>query len=348
MSTIFKTSAKNPSVRAILCASLFVLTTLALLPCFGAGADTNTPAAVLKAENTNLDDTLRAYLQLQEQLHATQLEVERTRQESDAAAARYAEIFAARLQAIEQSLGSQRAKELEAMRSSNQVMLVVAGAFAVFGLLAMLLTALFQWRTIHRLAEISSILPAVRSLGAGPALALGPDDAPLLGARKVEQSNSRLLGAIDRLEQRIHELEDTAHQPQNSSASAAEKSNGAPETPAPEPAAAEPDRAAVLVAKGQSLLNLEKNEEAVGCFDEVLRIHPNHTEALVRKGTALERLRRLDEALQCYDQAIAADGSLTIAYLYKGGLFNRQDRFVEALECYEQALRTQEKPRHAA
>ena len=103
------------------------------------------------------------------------------------------------------------------------------------------------------------------------------------------------------------------------------------------------DRIAVLLGKGQSLLNVEKAEEALSCFEQVLALDSRHPEALVKKGAALERMRKLNEAIECYDRAIEADSTMTIAYLYKGGLCNRMERFNEALQCYEQALRTQEK-----
>jgi tetratricopeptide (TPR) repeat protein len=120
--------------------------------------------------------------------------------------------------------------------------------------------------------------------------------------------------------------------------------NGAP-IPAQPVTAAETGRITGLIGKGQSLLNVDKAEEALACFDEVLTLDAQNAEALVKKGTALERLRKLEEAIECYNRAIVADGSMTIAYLYKGGLFNRLERFTEAMECYEQALRTQEKRR---
>ena len=118
--------------------------------------------------------------------------------------------------------------------------------------------------------------------------------------------------------------------------------NGAPTPPV---TAVETGRITGLIGKGQSLLNVDKAEEALACFDEVLTLDAQNAEALVKKGTALERLRKLEEAIECYNRAIVADGSMTIAYLYKGGLFNRLERFTEAMECYEQALRTQEKRR---
>jgi len=64
-------------------------------------------------DETNTQETLRAYLQLQEQIHATQLAVERSRKDTDAAMAENAKAFASRLQGIEQALASQRAQELE-------------------------------------------------------------------------------------------------------------------------------------------------------------------------------------------------------------------------------------------
>jgi tetratricopeptide (TPR) repeat protein len=309
--------------------------------CFGAEPD-SPASAVGKADDTSVQDTLRSYLQLQEQIHATQLAVERSRTQAEAAAAETAKAFTARLQGIEQALATQRAQELEAMQSSNKVMLVVAGLFAALGLLAMVFMAYFQWRTINRLAEISAALPMAHALGAGPALAaLGAGDPHLVSVSPPEQSSQRLLGALEQLEKRIHELEHTAQPPLNETPP---PPNGEAVAAATGEPGATPDAARItmLLGKGQSLLNLDQAEEALGCFDQVLALDPSHPEALVKKGAALERLRKLEEAIACYDRAIAANGSLTVAYLYKGGLFNRMERFSEALECYEQALRTQE------
>jgi tetratricopeptide (TPR) repeat protein len=293
-----------------------------------------------------MQETLRSWLQVQEQLHSLQLAIERNRQDADAAAARSAESLGNRLQSLDQALSTQRAQELEAMQSSNRVMLIVAGSFAALGLLAMLLTAYFQWRTISRLSEVCAALPLGHALGAGPAVgALGTGDERPLALGPAQASNQRLLGVLDRLERRILELEHTSHPTLEAGASASdEKPLLAPDsgTRTENPEAKGSARIAMLLGKGQSHLNLEQAEPALACFEEVLALDANNAEALVRKGAALERLRKLDEAIACYDKAIAADSSLTMAYLYKGGLFNRMERFDEALACYEQALRTQE------
>ena len=331
------------------------LLVLALIGCSARcpGAEpVSPPAALGRADETNAQETLRSYLQLQEQIHATQLAVERSRTQAEAAAAETAKTFSSRLQGIEQALALQRAQELEAMQSSNKAMLVVAGLFAALGLLAMVFMAYFQWRTINRLAEISATLPMAHVFGSGPAVAaLGAGDPHLVTSSSAEQSNQRLLGALEQLEKRIHELEHTTHPPLYEGTALNQEakgppppSDGGPAPAAPPDAAAAPDAARItlLLGKGQSRLNLDQAEEALECFEQVLALDPNQPEALVKKGAALERLRKLDEAIACYDRAIAADSSLTVAYLYKGGLFNRMERFNEALECYEQALRTQE------
>jgi len=376
---------------------------LSLTMACGAGrllaADAAPPVpAAGKTEETNSQDMLRAYLQVQEQLHATQLAIERNRQEAEEAAARTAEGLNGRLKAIEQSLTSQRNGELQAVQSSNRLMLILAGMFAAIALVAMFLMAFFQWRTVNRLAEISA---GGFAFGSGrPVAALGPGDTHTLTVGPAEpggamRSSAGLLNAVERLEKRVHELEHTAHPPLNEPKDDGNPAphDAAPELPFDEPkidaiadenkiepitsngdaepittAAAndvmkngpggsgavhadsrtggavspEAGRITGLLGKGQSLLNVDKAEEALACFEEILTLDARNAEALVKKGTALERLRKLDEAIECYDRAIAADSSMTIAYLYKGGLFNRLERFTEAMECYEQALRTQE------
>ena len=350
-----RTTRLSPSLITLICLIAFVTTGLF-------AADTNSPSSA--ADTTNSQDTLRAYLQLQEQLHATQLAIEHNREEADAAAAHNAEALAARLNAVEQALTAARTREMEAMhdtntsiQKSNQAMLIVAGIFAAIGFIAMFLTAYFQWRTIHRLAEISAAIPAQQPAAPVSANLLAAGERNQLTAGSAESTNVRLLGALDRLEKRILELEHTAQpalQPVPSPAGTSTptapvggqvpQGNGqAPEDNELQLPSGNSARITLMLGKGQVLLDLNNAEEALACFNEVLTLNSTHTEALVKKGTALEKLEKLDEAVECYDRAIAADSSMTIAYLYKGGLFNRMERFNEALECYEQALRTQER-----
>ncbi|HMP82295.1 MAG TPA: tetratricopeptide repeat protein [Verrucomicrobiota bacterium] len=323
----------------ILVAALTAFSTVAAEP---AAADAGA-VAPKTADSIAAQEVMRTYLQLQEKLHATQLAVERTRQDAEAAAARNAETIATRLQLIQESLSDQRAREFEAIQSTNRMMLIVAGIFAGVGFLAMVFTAWVQWRTAGKFTELAANLPNLRAIGQGwnPS-ALGAGEAHI-SADVPREINLRLSGAIERLEKRILELEHSATPP------LPDGKNTPPDSQSGSASAASDSAAQItlLLGKGQSLLNLDKTDEAVACFDEVLLMDQNNTDALVKKGVALERQRKLNEAIECYDRAIAADDTVAIAYLYKGGICNRLERFSEALECYEHALRAQEKRRAA-
>jgi tetratricopeptide (TPR) repeat protein len=291
---------------------------------FGArifAAETNSLSSS-EATGTTVQTQINGYLQIQEQLHDTQLAIERNRQQAEAAAKRNADDMAA-----------QRASEVETMQKMQQFMLILAGAFGTIGLLVVLLMAYLQWRTVSRLVELSSLRPPEFALGNGR---ISPS---LVTSASVEQSNARLFNMVDQLEKRILELKQATRAPLNeTTSSAVHESNGAPKV--------SNDRdecVANLLAEGQSLLVANEPQKALECFDVALGLYPKHADVLVKKGGALEKLGQLDEAVACYDHAIEADGGMTIAYLHKGGLFNRMARYDEALHCYEQALRTQEK-----
>ena len=333
-----------------------MLVLMAGLPALTRAQDLATNAAPASGSETNTQEILRAYLQLQEQLHVTQLAVEQNRKEARESAAQTAEALSGRLQGIEQTLSSQRAHELESMQSSNRALLTLAGTFAGVGFLAMLLTSVFQWRTVNKLAQFPRSLPATTlSSGHGGKELSGGD--PVVTVSPAEASSLRLLNAVDRLEQRLNQLEHSTRPTlsQGTPANGVEHSNGtssengtAAQISAVESVEAGSSDApnqhiTGLLGKGQSMLSLDDPHGAIRCFEEVLQLNPNNAEAWVRKGTALERLQQLDQAIECYDRALQSDPSLTVAYLHKGGLFNRLERFSEALECYEKALMTQEK-----
>src|ERR1051325_6424921 len=181
---------------------------LLILNAFLAVAADTTNAPVQSGETNSLE--LRTYLQLQEQLHAAQLAIESVGAEAKQAAAQNAEELAARLHALEQAVAAQRAKELEAMQSSNRNMLFVAGAFASIGCVAMLLMGYFQWRTVNRLAELSAGVPAGAMAlgGVRPIAAIGPGGtAHEVLAGPPINPNPELLETIHKLERRINELE---------------------------------------------------------------------------------------------------------------------------------------------
>jgi tetratricopeptide (TPR) repeat protein len=300
-----------------------------------------------------------SYLQIQEQLHDTQLAIESNRQAAAVEARRNADALNTRIQALEQVVSAQRTEEATAVQKDRQFTLLLAVAFGLTVLAAGLLMAYLQWRAISRLVEFSTLRQPEYASGNGR---VAPS---LVTSAAAEQASARLFGSVDHLEKRILELEQAARgalpaknpppnppvEPLPAPAAPAPVAAAAPaSTPAPEPESGaetiSKDReecVANLLLEGQLLLDDHQPEKALECFEIALGLEPKHAEALVKKGSALEKMGRTDDAIACYDQAIEADGTKTIAYLQKGGLFNRLARYDEALHCYEQALRTQEK-----
>jgi tetratricopeptide (TPR) repeat protein len=310
-----------------------------------------TPETAAKSppEETDAQRAARAYLQLQEQLHAALLAIDQARQEADASARRNVETLTSRLKLIEESIATQREAEMASIQGLNRLVLVAVGVFAGIGLLGLFCTGWLQLRAMNRLAELATANPARPMLGyTRPAGALPSGEEAGETASPAANTNARLLEVIERLDKRVHELESAAHLPSNGE-SKVQSNGGDPRalienvgSSSPAQAAATEDQASLMLGKGQALMHLGQADKAMACFDAALAIDPRNAEALVKKGSALERQERLEDAIACYDRAIEADNAMTLAYLLKGGVCNRLQRYDEALRCYEKALRLQE------
>lgn len=319
------------------------------------------PTETPPAKTSNLDELsqaelLKSYLQVRDQLHATQLAIANSRAETEATARAQATAIAEKLEAIKSAMEAERQRmqvdtlranaererqQIESQRSNRTVLWVAVG-FGAIGLLAMLFMPLVQLRTINRIAEVANQRPSLP-----PSAGLLTTESDALPNQTVALSNQRLMTVIERMEKRIFELEHTAVHPLSAATTVETKgTNGS--DPYTHVAAAETDQAAlitVLLGKGKFLLSTNKASDAVACYDEILKLHPNHAEALVKKGAALEKMKQDDAAIRCYDRAIEVDQKMTLAYLSKAGACNRLGRYDEAMECYELALQTEEEGR---
>jgi tetratricopeptide (TPR) repeat protein len=264
---------------------------------------------------TNSDAVVNGYLQIQEQLHATQMAIAEIQAAAADDARRNTDAIAARLESLEQSVAAQRNADAETARRTQQLTLLLAGGFGLAGLGIMALMFYFQWRAFTKIAEIAAQQnAALANAGAVHQLA-----AP--GREAVATSNSRLLDMVGQLERKIIELE-------NGSSLLAEAVGAKPLD---------------LLVEGQTLLDAGQPHKALEVFDRLLAAHPDHAETLVKKSTALEKLGRLPAALDACNRAIARDGGFTLAFLQKGGLLNKLNRHDEALDCFEQGLLVQQK-----
>jgi len=281
--------------------------------------------------------TLRAVEESRREAAATARATEEARQQTEAAARRTTERFTARLDQIEQNVVAERARELEALQRSQRFTLTVISLLGAAAFASVLLLGVFLLRAMQRRMDaVTAQAFGVPLSALDGAPALGTGDTDLVPADPAARSSARLHSAVSRLEQRLQELETgdfgTPLTPVNGAV-----------PPATDPEAEKVARVALLLGKGQTLLNLRQPENALPCFDEALSLDDSNPDCHVKKGAALEHLGRLDDAIECYDRAIAIDNSMTMAYLSKGGVFNRLERYNEALECYEQALRAEKK-----
>lgn len=270
-------------------------------------------------------DAVNAFLQIQAQLHETQMSVESNRQQTAVALQHNADALVADIQLLERNIEDQA----QSAHKVEQTVLMVA-AVGMLALAIVVIMVFLQLRTATRLIELAMAPAAVNGTRPLPTVESAAVLPPSARAA-LEFSNARLLGVIERLEKRILELEHAAHP------SLVE--NNVPvkaETP-------DERRVADLIVEGQLFLDTNKPEKALSCFDAALDIQPDLTDALIKKAAALEKLERMDDAITCYDRAIEAEDAATTALLQKGGLLNRLARYEEALQCYERALRTQEK-----
>ncbi len=303
--------------------------------CLAAHAETNTVEATsddvdwsrhiveaYKGYQLQQEQTFKMLQQAREEVAVANLNAQKAAQETES-----------RLKLIEESLAAQRERDhtLDNLQEAHRQSLLILTAVAGIAFFCLLLFGLYLMRVLNRRTELlagaAAMMPARRPL---PALATG--ELQLSPLNPAEQSTARFLAALERLERRLEDMETVPHTGGNGQATGpadADDSN---------------KHLAVLLGKGQTLLNLGKPAEALACFDDALKLDGGHAEAHVKRGTALEKLERLDDAIESFDRAIQLDDSLTMAYLCKGGVFNRLERYSDALKCYEQALRSQEKP----
>jgi len=235
------------------------------------------------------------------------------------------------LTGLQQTLVTQREEEIEMTKQSHSFTLKVISGAAAAVFLVFLLSYWFQLRALNRVMEISNSLPAPR----GPAL---------LEAGSSNQASS-LLSAIKVLENRINHLEIPGRTPH---ANGNGEDLGGPHMTTGsgnllnlgifELTASSPNSISLLLAKGQTLLDMDRLQDALGCFQEALLLDANNADAYLKKGIALERLGRLEPALDAYDEALRLNPKRAIGHASKARVLAALHRYDEAISVYDSAL----------
>ena len=100
-----------------------------------------------------------------------------------------------------------------------------------------------------------------------------------------------------------------------------------------------PDYAWAHDKLGVALANLGRVPEAIGEYEQALQINPDFAEAHYNLAVALERTGKIPEAIGHYEQALRIKPDYAEAHNNLGSLLFQGDRLPEAIEHYEQAVR---------
>jgi protein O-mannosyl-transferase len=88
-----------------------------------------------------------------------------------------------------------------------------------------------------------------------------------------------------------------------------------------------------------NLLQVEgKYEESLSYFDEVINIKPDYSNAWYNKGISLTNLKKYKESVKCYDEAIKIKSDYIEALNNKGVSLAYLQKYEEAIKCYDVAV----------
>ena len=100
----------------------------------------------------------------------------------------------------------------------------------------------------------------------------------------------------------------------------------------------EPNNVHALIDKAATLQNTGRTKKAIAVFEKALKIDPKNIDALLNKGAALHTLEKFDEAISCYDIIIKQNTRSAHAFAYKGLSLGERGDLKSALIHFKKAL----------
>lgn len=94
----------------------------------------------------------------------------------------------------------------------------------------------------------------------------------------------------------------------------------------------------VWLNKGVALLNLGKFEEAIVCYDKALDVNPKYIKAWINKGIALGSLGKSQDEVNCYDKVLEINPRDEMTWSNKGVALSELGRHQEAIACFDRAI----------
>jgi tetratricopeptide (TPR) repeat protein len=92
-----------------------------------------------------------------------------------------------------------------------------------------------------------------------------------------------------------------------------------------------------LFGKGENYYRRGKYQEALECFDSILKLQPKDEYALLRKGNILVKINEDKKALEYFDQIIKLNKNNFDAWYYKAQLNIKIKDYEHALQCLDKA-----------
>jgi hypothetical protein len=180
-------------------------------PAAVAGAVTNSVTQIL----SEAQQVWRSSLQLQDQLRSAMLTLEQDRKDSELAIKDYTNVVAEGLSRIErgETANTKLLDRLRQQQDSNRSLILASAVFAILGVLALVVMVWLQNRAMNRLGEIAVLCQQMPARNRSLAPALGSGDAVLPVPGAADASSQRLLGAVERMEKKLEELEQSAQPP---------------------------------------------------------------------------------------------------------------------------------------
>ena len=90
----------------------------------------------------------------------------------------------------------------------------------------------------------------------------------------------------------------------------------------------------IYLNKGSSLVELEKYEDAVTCYEKASSIDSDDSLIWYNRGVALTQLERFDDAISSYDKAIEVSPGYADAWYNKAELLKHKGQDTEAENCF--------------
>ncbi|MEA5552044.1 tetratricopeptide repeat protein [Anabaena cylindrica UHCC 0172] len=98
---------------------------------------------------------------------------------------------------------------------------------------------------------------------------------------------------------------------------------------------------AAWYGQGQALFELQKYQESLIAYDKAIQLQPNYLEAWTGRGFTLANLQRYSEAISAFDKALEIKENSPAVWNAKGDAFKNLKQYDNAIKSYDQAIELQ-------